>query len=352
MKYSVLGNTGLEVSQLAVGAALFREDESAIESYGSTFVRQKEADGIVNLAIDEGINLFDTAHRYGEGQSEIVLGKALGSRRHEIVLATKCGGLQTGIDGSINYKSSRRVIMQQVENSLRRLKTDWIDLYQVHVFDASTPIEETLRALDDLVHQGKVRYIGMSNFSGWQLAMAVGLSQALGLASYCSIQLNYTLVSRGAERELLPAAMNCGVGALVWSPLSRGFLAGIKRADEYSSEEISRLCVLIDDPNRALTILKTAEQIADEHSATVARVALAWLLQKPGVTSLLLGVLNEDQLRDNLCALDLQLSEEETQRLDQISELPIEYPGWVQMFMKSESPEKGLMGVNISSTDN
>ena len=291
------------------------------EAEGIGFVRQNEADGIVGLALDEGINLFDTAYIYCEGQSETILGKALGARRKDIVLASKSGAFRG---------CSRDVIMQEVETSLSRLQTDWIDLYQVHVFDPATPLEETLRAMDDLIQQGKVRYIGVSNFTGWQIAKAAALSQLHGLASPCSVQINYTLVSRGAERELLPAAMDYGVGALVWSPLSRGFLTGAKRAAEYSDKEIKKLRVPIDTPARARATLEVVEQIANAHSASVAQVASHWILKKPGVNALLLGALNHAQLKDSIDALDLQLSEDEMQRLDQVSLPPTEYPGWAQ----------------------
>ncbi len=242
MKYAALGNTGLYVSQLTLGAMTFdREDGMFGRMIGAT--GQDLATRMVDLSIEAGINLFDTANIYGMGESETMLGKALGSRRDDVLIATKFNNpMGTGPN---NMGTSRLSAIRECENSLRRLGTDWIDLYQVHSFDDTTPMEETLRALDTLVRQGKVRYIGLSNFAAWQIAKADGISQRFGLERYCSVQAYYSLVGRELEREIIPAALDLGLGVLVWSPLASGFLSG-----KYTREAAADLELSADDMAR------------------------------------------------------------------------------------------------------
>ena len=328
MKHSRLGNTGLYVSEIALGAGLFAEGGPGAEEYGLGHVIPKEAERIVSLAIDGGINLFDTAHIYCEGQSEINLGKVLGTRRQDIVIATK-GGVRN-VDGVNKICCNRLALMQDVETSLQRLKTDWIDLYQVHVHDFNTPMEETLRAMDDLVRQGKVRYIGLSNVTGWQIAKAAGLSNALGLSRYCSVQVHYTPLCRGAERDLLPAAVDFGLGALIWSPVAKGFLTDRRRAQDYSEEDVATFAPLTGAPEKALAILSELEEIAAAHSASVSQVTLAWTLAREGVNSVISGPMNTEELQDSIGATAVQLSKEDMERIDKISQLSVEYPGFAQ----------------------
>jgi aryl-alcohol dehydrogenase-like predicted oxidoreductase len=292
----------------------------------------------VDMCLDAGVNLFDTADVYSNGASEEILGAALGARRDRVILATKLHG-RTG-PGPNDLGQSRGHIVRACEASLRRLGTDWIDLYQVHSVDGLTDLEEVLRALDDLVRSGKVRYVGCSNYSAWHLMKALGISARAHLGRYASVQAHYSLVARELEFEIVPLCLDQNVGLLVWSPLSGGFLTGkVRRGRE--TRPGSRTGAWgppggLADPERALDTVEALVAIAAERGASPAQVALAWLLGKPGVTSLVVGARTEAQLADNLAAADLELTAGEMDRLDAVSAGRVPYPYWHQRRYNSE----------------
>ncbi|ARP94519.1 aldo/keto reductase [Bordetella genomosp. 13] len=330
MKYKPLGYTGLLVSQLCLGTMTFSGGNGVYKHIGN--VDQAGADELVKASIDTGINFFDTADVYSAGESESTLGqsfKNLGIARKDYVLATKVYSRMG--QGRNDVGASRGHIMDAVEASLKRLQTDHIDLYQVHATDTLTPMEETLRALDDLVRQGKVRYIGVSNWQAWRIATALGISARLNLARFNTLQAYYSIAGRDLERELGPLLEAEKLGLLVWSPLAGGLLSG-KFSRENQSPEGSRRSAFdfpIVDKERAWNVIDAMHPIAAAHGCSPARIALAWLLSKPVVTSVLVGAKRLDQLEDNIAAVDITLSDEEIRQLDAISELPPEYPGWM-----------------------
>ena len=287
---------------------------------------QELADQMVGTAFDAGINFFDTANIYGNGVSEQMLGKALGDRRGDAVIATKlCFSSSQGIN---DLGNSRLSVMREVEGSLKRLGTDWIDLYQVHGFDPTTPLEETLRALDDCVRQGKVRYIGLSNFAAWQIAKADGLARNMGTERFCSVQAYYSLVGRELEREIIPAVMDHGLGTMIFSPLAGGFLTGKysgANAEKGRREKHASPPVDLEKGDR---IVEELIEIGAAHGTSPAQVALAWLLHKEGVTSVIVGATKIEQLKGNIAAADLKLSVDEMKRLDEVSALKVEYPAY------------------------
>jgi aryl-alcohol dehydrogenase-like predicted oxidoreductase len=327
MKYNTLGHTGLLVSELCLGTMTFAAAEGIWKSIAG--VEQNLADELVRFSVDAGINFVDTADVYTNGESEKVLAQAianLGIARKDIVIATKAYG-RTG-PGRNDVGASRGHIMDAVEASLKRLRTDYIDLYQIHAADQVTPIEESLRALDTLVTQGKVRYIGCSNWHAWQIMKANGISEAKNLAKFD------TIAGRDLEREIVPLLEDQRTGLLVWSPLAGGLLSG-KFSREHQKPEDSRRSAFdfpIVDKERTWRILDVLQPIAKAHEASVATVALAWILAKPFVTSIIIGAKRVDQLQQNLSAVDLQLTEDEMQKLDEVSALPPEYPGWMIPF--------------------
>jgi aryl-alcohol dehydrogenase-like predicted oxidoreductase len=289
---------------------------------------------MVNLSLDAGINLFDTANLYSFGESEIMLGKALGSKRKDVLIATK---VYNPFDTSPNsLGTSRLAIMREVEASLKRLGTDYIDLYQVHSYDVTTPLEETLRALDDLVHQGKVRYIGLSNFSAWQIAKADGIARQLGTERFCSVQAYYSLVGRELEREIIPASIDLGLGTLIWSPLAGGFLSGKFTRQSDAGGRRKNFDFPPVNKERGFDIVDALQKIADSKGVSVAQIALAWLLHKQGVTSIIIGARKEGQLLDNLKSVDVELSEDDMKQLDAISHIAPEYPQWVAPLKRGE----------------
>lgn len=330
MKYKTLGNTGLLVSQLCLGTMTFSGGSGVYKHIGN--VDQAGADELVKASIEAGINFFDTADVYSGGESESTLGqsfKNLGIVRKDYVLATKVYSRMG--PGRNDVGASRGHIMDAVEASLQRLQTDHIDLYQIHATDTLTPTEETLRALDDLVHQGKVRYIGVSNWPAWRVATALGISARLNLARFNTLQAHYSIASRDLERELGPLLEAEKMGLLVWSPLAGGLLSG-KFSRENQSPEGSRRSEFdfpIINKERAWNVIDVMRPIAEAHGCSPARIALAWLLAKPVVTSVLVGAKRLSQLEDNIAAVDITLSEDEIRRLDEVSELPPEYPGWM-----------------------
>ncbi|MBN1208477.1 MAG: aldo/keto reductase [Myxococcaceae bacterium] len=326
MNYRMLGRTGLYVSELCFGAMTFGGEGfwKVIGTQGQT-----EADTLVSRALEAGINFFDTADVYSNGLSEQLLGKALGPRRKDVVLATKVRG-RTG-PGVNDVGLSRGHIMDSVHASLRRLGTDYIDLYQLHGYDIVTPLDETLRALDDLVHQGKVRYLGASNLAAWQLMKALGLSEHRGLARFESLQAYYSVAGRDLERELVPLIKDQQLGLMVWSPLAGGFLSGKFRRGGQGPEAARRSTFDFPpvDKERAYNVIDVMDGIAEAHGVSVARVALAWLLHQPHVTAIIIGAKTPEQLEDNLAAPSLKLTAEQLAALTTASTLPPEYPGWM-----------------------
>ncbi|RKI51170.1 aldo/keto reductase [Corallococcus sp. AB049A] len=326
MHYRPLGRTGLFVSELCFGAMTFG-GEGYWKNIGQQ--GQSEADALVGRCLDAGINFFDTANVYSYGQSEELLGKALSAKRSQVVLATKVRG-RIG-PGQNETGLSRYHIFDSVHASLKRLGTDHIDLLQIHGYDVATPLEETLRALDDLVRQGKVRYLGASNLAAWQLMKALGISDHRGLSRFESLQAYYSIAGRDLERELVPLMKDQQVGLMVWSPLAGGFLSGKYRRDAEGPEGARRTTFDFPpvDKERAYNAVDVMDAVAKETDTTVARVALAWLLHQPHVTTVILGAKTQAQLEDNLAASELRLSPEQLAKLDAVSRLPLEYPGWM-----------------------
>lgn len=331
MKYNQLGRTGLFVSEICLGTMTFGGSEGGIwKAIGD--LQQGEVDGIVGRALEAGVNFFDTADVYSFGESEKLLGQAfknLGTARKDVVIATKVFG-EMGPRPN-DRGASRGHIMDSVRTSLERLQTDHIDLYQIHGNDTVTPVDETLRALDDLVSQGLVRYIGVSNWSAWKIAKALGLSEAKGYARFETLQAYYSIAGRDLERELVPMLTEEKLGLMVWSPLAGGLLSG-KFGPGSNNPEGSRRTTFDFPPvdkDRAWKCVEAMREVGMAHGVSVARVALAWLLHKPAVMSIIIGAKTQEQLDDNLAAVGLALSPEEIARLDEVSELPAEYPGWM-----------------------
>jgi len=333
MKYHTLGPTGLLVSEICLGTMTFALGEGMWKSIAG--VEQNLADQLLKRSFDAGVNFVDTADVYTNGESEKTLAKAIsnvGIARKDIVIATKAFG-RTG-PGRNDVGASRGHIMDAVEASLKRLQTDYIDLYQIHAADTVTPLEETLRALDTLVFQGKVRYIGCSNWYAWQLMKALGISEAKNLAKMDTLQAYYSIAGRDLEREIVPLLKDQGTGLLVWSPLAGGLLSG-KFSRENQKPEDSRRSSFdfpLVDKERTWRILDVLRPIAQAHNTGLATIALAWVLAQPFVTSVIIGAKHIEQLDQNLAAVDVQLSPEEIKQLDEVSALPPEYPGWMVPF--------------------
>lgn len=333
MKYRILGDTGILVSELCFGAMTFG-GTGRWTPIGKT--QQKEADRLVGIALDSGINFFDTANVYSTGISEQILGKSLGSKRKDIILATKVRGKMG--EGVNQVGLSRVHIMYQVDESLKRLGTDYIDLYQIHGFDILTPLEEILRALDDLVHSGKVRYIGCSNLTAWQLMKSLWISDKNGFNKFRSLQAHYSIAGRDLEREIVPLLKDQNLGLMIWSPLAGGFLSGKYRKNQMPEDESRRK--EFDFPpinkDKAFDIIDKMEEVSKAHNASIAQVALAWLLHQKVVTSVILGVKNENQLLDNLKSIEISFTEDELKKLNEVSILVPEYPGWMVDFMQQD----------------
>ena len=316
-----LGKSGIKVSELCIGTWTFGPNEQ-LKIIGD--VNQKEADTLVSMALDSGINFFDTADQYSEGQSEEIIGKALGKRRKDVILATKVRARMSSNPNSVGL--SRHHILEGCDASLKRLGTEYIDLYQVHSFDFNTPLEESLRALDDLVRQGKVRYIGCSNFAGWQLMKALDISKELRLEKFVTLQAMYSLLARDLEYELVPLCLDQGLGILTWSPLAGGALSGKYRRGKPRPTGARLSDDFGLDENKTYDIVDELDLIAQTHNTTVTQTALNYLLRKPSITSLVIGVRTPEQLVDNLRTTDWEMRPEEVVRLDEISKpVPI-YP--------------------------
>lgn len=326
MRYKLLGNTGLFVSELCLGTMTFG-GEGYFKVVGQ--VQQEEADTIVKAAIDGGINFIDTANVYSNGLSEQITGQALrnlGIARSDVVLATKVlGPMGEGVNAR---GASRGHIMDQADASLKRLGVDHIDLYQIHGWDPVTPIEETLRALDDLVRSGRVRYVGVSNWAAWQIAKALGISAKDRLARFETVQAYYTIAGRDLEREVVPMMQSEKLGLMVWSPLAGGLLSG-KYRQEGAEGRRAQFNFPPVDMDRADKVIDAMVPIAAAHGVSVAQVALSWLLHQEHVMSVIIGAKRLDQMTDNLGAVSLKLTPEELATLNTVSALPAEYPGWM-----------------------
>ncbi|MGP3926327.1 aldo/keto reductase [Streptomyces sp. 8N616] len=329
MQYEQLGATGVFVSRIALGTMTFGGAGTPPWSLVGG-LDEKAADELVGLALDAGVNLVDTADMYAAGECEEILGRVLGSRRQGVLLATKLFARMGTGTGPNDVGLSRLWVTRALEDSLRRLRTDHIDLYQIHSFDPLTPVEETLAALDDAVRQGKIRYIGASNLAAWQMMKFLGASQLRGLESFVSQQVYYSLAGRDIEREILPMAADQKLATLVWSPLAGGLLSG-KFDRNGASDETARRALADFPPvdrERGWDIVDALREVASWHGVSVARVALAWVLARPGVTSVIIGAKRPNQLTENLAAVDLVLTEQDLADLDAASALPAVYPDW------------------------
>jgi len=330
MQYKTLGDTGLLVSQLCFGCMTFHGGTGMFKAIGT--VNQAGADTLVQASIAAGINFFDTADVYSEGESEKTLGQSLKNlsiARKDVVIATKVYG-RVG-PGRNDIGASRGHIMDSIDGSLRRLQTDHIDLYQIHGNDTVTPLDETLRALDDLVTSGKVRYIGISNWQAWKIAKALTISHFRNLARFDTLQAYYSIAGRDLERDIVPLLEAEKTGLLVWSPLAGGLLSGkfSRENQKPADSRRSNFDFPLVDKERTWRILDVIAPIAEAHNCSAARISLAWLLAKPVVTSIIIGAKRLDQPEDNIAATELQLTPDELKQLDEVSALPPEYPGWM-----------------------
>jgi aryl-alcohol dehydrogenase-like predicted oxidoreductase len=327
MKYRQLADTGVFVSELCLGAMTFGGRGGMWEVIAG--LDQAGVDSIVHRSLDAGINFIDTANVYALGESETMVGRSIAGRRHEVVLATKVRARMG--KGANDVGLSRLHVMQAVEASLKRLGTDYIDLYQIHRYDSVTNLEDTVRALDDLVRQGKVRYIGCSNLAAWQMMKALAISRQQNLERFRCTQSYYSLAGRELEREIVPFLRDQNLGLLVWSPLAGGFLSGKFTRGNGGDEAARRASFDFPpiDKDRAYDIIDVLLAIANERNASAAQVALAWLLAQPVTTSVIIGARRTDQLEDNLKSVDIALSADELTRLDEVSKLSLEYPAWM-----------------------
>lgn len=329
MRYRRLGHSGLFVSELCLGTMTFGGSEGMWGQIGQ--LQQEEADSLVRTALDAGINFIDTANIYANGQSERILGqslKNLGIAREDVVIATKVLGPMG--EGPNARGASRGHILDQAKASLARLQLDHVDLYQIHGFDPATPITETLEALDTLVRQGHVRYLGLSNWAAWQIVKAVGIAEARKLAPIVSLQAYYTLAGRDLEREVVPMLQSENIGLMVWSPLAGGFLSGkYDREGKTAEGRRANFDFPPIDKERAHDAIEVMRGIAAGKDCSVAQVALAWLLHQDVVTSVIVGAKRAEQLTDNIGATQVSLSTEDLHALDAVTRLPAEYPGWM-----------------------
>jgi aryl-alcohol dehydrogenase-like predicted oxidoreductase len=329
MRYRVLGRTGVYVSELCLGAMTFggKGFWAVVGTLG-----EKEVDAMIGASLDAGINFIDTADVYSEGESERLVGAALARLarpREQVVVATKCRG-RTG-PGPNEVGLSRMHVMAAIDASLARLRLDHVDLYQIHGLDIDTPLEETVRALDDIVRQGKARYVGFCNLSAWQAMKALAFADRHGLSRFVSAQVYYSIAGRDIEREIVPLAQGEGLGILPWSPLAGGLLSGKFDPDKPGPEGARRSSFdfpPVDGP-RLRRVLSALREVSAATGHSVARIALAWQLTRPFVTSVIIGAKTREQLQDNISSVDVELSREQIDQLDKASELPPEYPGWM-----------------------
>jgi aryl-alcohol dehydrogenase-like predicted oxidoreductase len=334
MRYHLLGQTGLYVSELCLGTMTYGGGTGIWDAIGS--LQQEAVNEQVKFAVEAGINFIDTANVYSVGKSEMLLGQALktlGLPREQLIIATKSTG---SMDETPNERGqSRHHIFNAVDASLKRLQLDYIDLYQLHGFDPLTPFEESLSALNDLVRSGKVRYIGLCNMAAWQIMKSLGVSQQNGFTKFVSVQAYYTIAGRDLEREVVPLLQDQKLGLMVWSPLAGGLLSGkYKTADDKGPAGARRTTFdfPVVDKQRAFQCVDAMRPLAQQHQVSVAQIALAWILSKPFVSSVIIGAKSMDQLRDNIAASRVQLTADEIKVLDEVSQLPPEYPGWMLAF--------------------
>jgi aryl-alcohol dehydrogenase-like predicted oxidoreductase len=334
MRYRLLGQTGLYVSELCLGTMTYGGNAGIWETIGN--LQQDAVNQQVRFAVDAGINFIDTANVYSTGKSELLLGeslKMLGLQRDQLIVATKATG---SMDDSPNGRGqSRHHLFNQVDASLKRLQLDYIDLYQLHGFDPLTPFEESLSALNDLVRSGRVRYIGLCNMAAWQVMKSLSVSERLNLAKFVSVQAYYTVAGRDLERELVPLIQDQKLGLMVWSPLAGGLLSGKFSSAEDKGPAGARRATfdfpVVDKP-RAFRCVDAMRPMALARKISVAQIALAWLLAKSFVTTVIIGAKSMDQLRDNIDSTRVRLDDAEIKQLDEISALPVEYPGWMLAF--------------------
>jgi aryl-alcohol dehydrogenase-like predicted oxidoreductase len=351
MEYRQLGRSGLRVSRLTLGTMTFG-GRAQFRDVGQT-----DLDGArrqIDMALDAGVNLIDTADVYSYGAAEEILGQALNGRRDRVLLASKAR-FPMG-DGPNDAGLSRHHLIEACEASLRRLQTDHIDLYQLHEWDGETPLEETMAALDHLVQSGKVRYVGCSNFAGWQVMKALSAARATGLPGLASQQVYLSLQERSAEYEIVPSALDQGLGLLIWSPLAGGLLSGKYRRGEPAPPGSRRAGEWEEPPvydeDKLYDTVDVLLEIAERHGVSPARVALAWLLERPGITTVIVGSRTDAQLADNLAAADLELSDEEIGRLEAVSRPPLIYPYWHQRNTAADrlsAPDLSLIAPHLSA---
>ena len=345
MRYHLLGQTGMFVSELCLGTMTYGGDKGIWETIGN--LQQDAVNEQVKCAVDAGINFIDTANVYSNGKSERLLGasiKALGLKREDLIVATKATG---SMDESPNGRGqSRHHLFNQVDESLKRLQLDYIDLYQLHGFDPLTPFEESLSALNDLVRSGRVRYIGLCNLAAWQIMKSLGISERLNLAKFVSVQAYYTIAGRDLEREVVRLLQDQNLGLMVWSPLAGGLLSGKFSSAEDKGPAGARRASFdfpVVDKARAFKCVDAMRPMAAARQVSVAQIALAWLLAKPYVTTVIIGARSMQQLRDNIASTRVKLDDAEIQLLDEISALPAEYPGWMLAYQtqaRSKAPVK------------
>jgi len=342
MEYRQLGKSGLKVPELCFGAGTFGSGDEFFKAWGATDDID-EAKKIVDICMDAGINMFDTADIYSKGQSETVLGKAIDHLNREDVLISTKATFRLG-NGPNDVGSSRYHLIQSAERSLKRLGTDYIDIYHLHGFDATSPVEETLRALDDLVREGKIRYIACSNFSGWHLMKSLSVSERYGWSRYVGHQAYYSLVGREYEWELMPLALDQGVGTLVWSPLGWGRLTGkIRRETGIPKESRLNSKQVADSGPQVVEeylykVVDAIDEVAKETGKTVPQIALNWLLRRPTISTLIIGARNQEHLKQNLGAIGWELAKEQIAKLDAASEVPLTYPYWHQRQFEERNP--------------
>jgi len=334
MRYHLLGQTGLYVSELCLGTMTYGGDKGIWESIGN--LQQDAVNEQVKFAVEAGINFIDTANVYSYGKSEMLLGQALKTLRlprEQLIIATKSTG---SMDETPNARGqSRHHIFNAVDASLKRLQLDYIDLYQLHGFDPLTPFEESLSALNDLVRSGRVRYVGLCNMAAWQIMKSLNISERKGFAKFVSVQAYYTIAGRDLEREIVPLLEDQNLGLMVWSPLAGGLLTGKYKAADDKGPSGARRTTFdfpLVDKERAFKCIDAMRPIAQQREVSVAQIALAWILSKPFVSTVIVGARSMDQLRDNIAASRVTLTAAEIKSLDEVSQLPAEYPGWMLAF--------------------
>lgn len=340
MEYRLLGGSGLKVPALSLGTGTFGGKGEFFSGWGSTNVA--EATRLVDICLDAGLNLFDTADIYSAGAAEEILGVAIKGKRDQLLISTKAT-FRSG-DGPNDAGSSRHHLTRSIETSLKRLGTDYIDLFQLHGFDAMTPIEETLQTLDDFVRAGKIRYLGCSNFSGWHLMKSLALAEKHHLTRYVAHQAYYSLIGREYEWELMPLALDQKIGTVVWSPLGWGRLTGKLRRNSPKPKEGRLTSRLSAEAGPQVTdeylfkVVDALDEVAAETGKSIPQIALNWLLQRPTIANVIVGARNEDQLRQNLGAVGWNLTKEQVARLDAASEVPKTYPYWHQAGFAERNP--------------